>query len=119
MFDLVSTRVSTDETTVKCARLLAAVIAQAIQDAAHQPTLEEQKSGLNLNEDAREAIEWLFDETQIVFAVYCKLIGANAATIRHALLLPGPQNALYTPIHRRIIRARLDWWRQTQKTVCR
>lgn len=119
MLDLVSTRELTDEWTAKCARLLAAVIAMAIQDAAQRPSVEEQKLEQNIDPDASEAIAWLFDESQIVFPVYCRLIGANAITIRQALLEPGPNNALYTQIHRRIIRARVAWWRKTQEIAAR
>lgn len=119
MLDLVSTRWNTDESTAKCARLIAAVIAQAIQDACIKPSVEEQKSEQNINSDARDAIDWLFDESQIVFTVYCRLIGANALTIRQALLEPGPENAFYSSMHRRIIRARFAWWRKTQETAAR
>lgn len=117
MFDLVSTRGSTDELTANCGRLLVAVIAQAIHDACERPSQEEAKQFINLKADARAAVEWLFDENDIVFTVYAKLIGANAQTIREALLSPGTQNALFPEASRRILHARYRWWRQAKSAA--
>lgn len=119
MFDLVSTREHTDELTANCGRLLAAVIAQAIHDACDRPTLEESKTFTNLKADARAAVEWLFDPDDIVFTAYAKLIGANAQTIREALLHPGTQNALFPEINRRILHARYRWWLQTKSDAAK
>lgn len=78
MIDFVSTHPSAHPQTVACARLLAAVIAQAIDDASN---------GNSTGAEANAAIDWLFDETT-PFAKYAYLIGANAQAMREALLAP-------------------------------
>lgn len=81
MIDFVSTHPAAHPQTVACARLLAAVIAQAIEDASKKP--QDRDDRVN----AAAAINWLFDETSL-FTKYAHLIGADARAIREALLAP-------------------------------
>ena len=81
MIDLISTHPSADKQTISCARLLAAVIAQAIDDASNKHAN---------SVDQLAAIDWLFDTTSS-FKQYATLIGVDAAAIRTALLSPPPQ----------------------------
>lgn len=85
MLDLVSTRTTTDPQAAACARLLAAVIASAIRDACGCMTREEKKNPGDVQCDARRALQFLFGEHS-VFPLYAELIGANADTMRHALV---------------------------------
>ena len=106
MIDFVSTHPSADPQTVACAHLLAAIIAQAIDDASNK-----QSSGA----DANAAIVFLFDERSI-FPHYAELIGANAQTIREALLAPHVESEVkpikprFGESHRRIFKANYLRW---------
>lgn len=81
MIDFVSTHPSAHPQTVSCARLLAAVIAQAIDDASSTKTTIA---------EAYEATNWLFDD-DFMFTKYAHLIGANAQAMREAMLEPHKQ----------------------------
>lgn len=117
MIDLISTR-NVDHQTRGCARLLAAVIAQAVKDASspmssyasHEGRMIHEKNvKRNLNWDARSAIRWLFFPGS-VFPAYAMLIGLDANQIRSNLLSHRhEQNAMLTSEQRRIIRTRLDF----------
>jgi hypothetical protein len=76
MIDFVSTHPGAEPQTVACARLLAAVIAQAVDDASNSNA----SAG-----DALAAINWLFNK-DTSFEQYATLIGANPQAIRDALL---------------------------------
>ena len=80
MIDFISSNPSAHPQTVACARLLAAVIAQAIEDASSR-----QATGA----ENFAAIDWLFSTTS-AFEDYARLIGADAGQIRTALLEPPP-----------------------------
>jgi len=80
MIDFISSNPSAHPQTVACARLLAAVIAQAIEDASSR-----QATGA----ENFAAIDWLFSKTS-AFEDYARLIGADAEQIRTALLEPPP-----------------------------
>lgn len=84
MMDLVSTRVTTDPHTAGCARLLAAVIAQAVRDAGAKMEPRERTQD-HVCAAARRALHWLF-ERDGVFDLYAQLIGADGHAIRHHLL---------------------------------
>lgn len=117
MIDLVSTR-NVDNQTRACARLLGAVIAQAVQDAATPFSVYTDKEGKpiheskireNLNQDARMAIQWLFFPGS-VFPLYASLIGMEAQSIRENLLSHRyKSNKMLTSEHRRIIALRLQF----------
>lgn len=114
MIDFVSTRSTTDVQTAACARLLAAVIAQAIRDAA-QPFREKDRSkdlAMSSAEiEAREAVRFLFGGGS-AFPLYASLIGSSAEAIRHALL-NSPDDLVKVPgrglsdAERRLLRHRL------------
>jgi hypothetical protein len=78
VIDFISSNPSADSQTIACARLLAAVIAQAIEDASSRHSA----SG-----DAAFATAWLFEEGSI-FEKYAMLIGADPQRMRNALLSP-------------------------------
>lgn len=114
MIDFVSTR-TTDPQTRACAQLLAAVIAQAVTDAAEPLSVRENQHARNENWHARSAVEWLFGPDP-VFSLYADLIGSSAATLREALLRPdtsafAPRFGLKSQ-QRRAIRVRVLWARQ-------
>jgi len=88
MIDFISSNPSAHPQTVACARLLAAVIAQAIDDASNRNST---------GAEASAAIDWLFDETT-PFAKYAYLIGADAQAMREALLAPHKETDIQ-PIH--------------------
>ena len=124
MFDLVSTTEGADPQSVRCARLLAAVIAQAIEDASAKITHEEAELHRAFGEPSK-ALNWLFDKHS-TFSLYATLIGANPVTIREALLSnqkivysaikkkrgekdADPQSKRYTEFDRRNLQARHRW----------
>jgi hypothetical protein len=112
MIDFVSTRQTTDPQTAACARLLAAVIAQAIKDACAPMSGEEKKQERNLNTDARQAIKFLFGADS-VFPLYAVLIGSSADDIRAALLrranAAGDADRGISDMQRRIVAGRMRW----------
>lgn len=118
MIDLLSTR-NVDEQTRACARLLASVIAQAVQDAAtpfgtvaiNDKMVYESKSKRNLNHTARSAIRWLFFPDS-VFPLYASMIGLDAQSIRNNLVSHRYEdNRLISSEQRNIIRTRLRFER--------
>lgn len=114
MIDLISTRDGVDAQSKRCAHLLAAVIAQAIKDAARRPTKDERKSRRNTRH-AYRSIKFLF-EPNGPFEAYANLIGLTAESIREALLsrrhlnpMPG-WKSLFSEQERRIIQLRHHWY---------
>lgn len=111
MIDFISSDLSADPQTVACARLLAAVIARAIEDAS------DKQADID---DNLSAIDWLFDESS-TFEDYAKLIGADARAIRRALLDPPsdiePQKSRFSSGKRRHLRICYMKWldRRVQK----
>lgn len=104
MIDFISTHPDASPQTVACARLLAAVIAQAIDDASN-------KHASALEQDT--AIGWLFDKSSL-FKDYAALIGADAGMIRKALLEPAglnePKNSRFDASRRRQFRSSYVKW---------
>lgn len=90
MIDFISTNPSADQQTVACARLLAAVIAQAVEDASNK--------GSSASDQAA-AIDWLFDKSSR-FTSYAALIGMDAEAMRQALLAPHNPSSV-EPMHGR------------------
>lgn len=109
MIDLVSTR-TTDVQTARCAQLLAAVISQAIKDAAIKPSDEERKHRRN-SRHAYRAIKFLFEKKGI-FDAYAYMIGMSGDSIRAALLsnVTLQKQSLFTEEERRIIKVRHLWY---------
>lgn len=114
MIDFISTHPSAHPQTVACARLLAAVIAQAVEDASGKQALVA---------DNAAAVDWLFDRSSL-FSKYAALIGADAEAIRNALLTPAssrePINNRFDEVKRRYLRASYVKWlarRQAEQRV--
>jgi len=84
MLDLVSTRPNTDPQTARCARLLAAVIAEHIRDSA-LPATREDRTKDRMPYEARSAVEWIFDKGT-TFDLYAHLIGVSPDGIRAGLM---------------------------------
>lgn len=117
MIDFVSTREGMDVQSARCARLLAAVIAQAIKDAAHPPNDTERKARGNSGH-AYRAIKFLF-ESDGPMDVYANLIGTSGDEIRRALLsderlLP---HSSFKAEDRRTIKTRHIWSLTNSKPV--
>jgi len=112
MIDFLSTRSNCDTETAACARLIAAIIAQAIRDASSQITKHEKKTKQNAKGDAKEAIHFIFGRNGF-FEIYSKIIGIDPQAIRDALLnkitdIPihnGPQR-IFTDMNRLNIQRR-------------
>lgn len=111
MIDLISTHPAADQQTISCARLLAAVIAQAIDDASNKHAS---------STDQLAAIDWLFDTTSC-FTQYATLIGVDAAAIRTALLAPPPQveakHSKFDSIRRRYLRISHTKWLERKEAA--
>ena len=104
MIDFISSNPTAHPQTVACARLLAAVIAQAIEDASSR-----QATGA----ENFAAVDWLFSQTSS-FEDYARLIGADAGQIRRALLEPPPavepKSSRYDASKRRYLRSSYTKW---------
>jgi len=98
VIDFVSTRDGACPQTRACAKLLAKVISQAVEDASEPLTDSEVDQGLNRNYRASTALRFLFDRGQ-PFEAYARLIGSDAMAMRLALLR-NPRHA--------VLRARYD-----------
>lgn len=109
MIDFISTHPMAHPQTVACARLIAAVIAQAIEDASnkHAP----------MSENAA-AVCWLFERGSN-FDKYAALIGADAEAIRSALLNPPsdnePKNSRFDESKRRYLRLSHMRWLERKR----
>lgn len=104
MIDFVSTHPDAHPQTAACARLLTAVIAQAIDDASNRNS--------TITDNAT-AVAWLFEKGSM-FEKYAAMIGANAEAIREALLAPPsknePKNSRFDEGKRRYLRASYVKW---------
>lgn len=87
MIDFVSTREETDGETRACARLVTAIIVQAVRDAAAPLAKAEKEAQRNLDDNARHALRFLF-EPKSALAQYATAIGSSAHAIRSALMSP-------------------------------
>ena len=104
MIDFISSNPNAHPQTVACARLLAAITAQAIEDASSK-----QATGA----ENFAAVDWLFSKTSS-FEDYARLIGADAEQIRTALLEPPPdiepKSSKFDASNRRYLRASYMKW---------
>lgn len=109
MIDFISTHPSAEQQTVACARLLTAIIAQAIEDASNKKST---------TADNYNAINWLFNKSS-TFTRYAELIGGDAEKIRRALLaLPSEneqKNNYFDASKRRYLRASYSKWLEKKK----
>ena len=125
MIDFLSTRESTREEDAFHARLIAAIISQAVLDASMRISPKEARLRQNLVQDpdeglsTHEAVEFLFGDST-VFPLYASLIGSSAESIRAALLRIRDditesgfsKNILFTSEQRRMIRGRHQFWKE-------
>ena len=120
MLDLLSTRQTTDQQTAACARLLAAVISQAVADACKRPLSSEKRARRNIDGEASEAIHFLFGDGP-EFAVYAKLIGLSAPSIRCALTsdvkLKQGKNVTFSDSDRRRLNLRKRWYTSSKQAI--
>lgn len=114
MIDFVSTRETTDAETAAGARLIGAVIAQALKDLAQRPSREEYDQRRNLNRDAIHSLRFFYDSDS-VFPIYAKLIGMDAQAFRNALATQQQDQfrkvPLFTDQEYSFCRRRVEWWR--------
>lgn len=116
MFDLTSTTTDVSEQEGAHARLLVAVIGQAIKDASLKPSKAEASQRKNINGDAIDALHFLFGPNP-TFAEYAELIGSSAESIRAALTeskYAGALNGRFPDTSRRKLQVRLHWLRCRQ-----
>jgi len=85
VIDFTSTN-TLDPQTRNCLHLLTAVVTQACLDAALPLMDIERERQINIDEDAIEALQFLFDESEPWLDWYGKLIGFQPADLRYALL---------------------------------
>lgn len=116
MIDLVSTNASASPQTVRCAQLLASVIAQATRDLSQRPSKQEYQERRNRSRDAISCLRF-FSEPKGAFRSYCQLIGINADRYVECLKAERPDEEVITPINPlfsqeqfRACRARFAWW---------
>lgn len=84
MIDFVSTREDTDVESAKCARLVASIIALAVNDAGRPLSKNEIEKGRNSFE-CESAIRFLFSSDSI-FNEYAQLIGIDESEFRKRLV---------------------------------
>lgn len=116
MLDLMRTRTGADPTTEGCAKLLAAIISDAIECASSTPREEEKKRRMNINWDSCDAarsVWFLFDDAS-PFRAYAHLIGVDAQDIRRALLDPHkkyPPKSGFSESKAHNVRTRYRWYK--------
>lgn len=121
MLDLVSTREDVDPQTARCANLLAAVIADAVRQAAQSPSRREVELKRSLDSEAAYhpgLSTWFLFDDESPFSHYAQLIGLSAQDMREALLSDRPllertskgAPPPFTAIQRRIIKMRHQWY---------
>lgn len=122
MFDLVSTRDNVDSQTARCAQLLAAVVADAVRQAAQKPNKREQQLERNLDSEVSNyhpgTSVWFLFDNESPFSLYAQYIGLSAPALRDALLSDRPlverrannTPAPFTSIDRRTIKLRHRWY---------
>ena len=114
MIDFVSTRETTDPETAACARLISAIIAQALKDLALRPSREEYDQCRNLESAAIHSLRFFYDSDS-VFPLYAKLIGMDAEAFRAGIANTQQDRFRKTPLFTdqefSICRRRLEWWR--------
>jgi hypothetical protein len=113
VIDFASTRTTTDVRSAACARLHAAVIAQAVKDTCGPPTQHEKKdrTGRYIDPDACSAIRFLFGGGP-EFPRIAGYVGASAEAIRAALLhgtdnVSSEKGRAFGDTERRMLRSRL------------
>jgi hypothetical protein len=120
--DFVSTRSGVDVQSQNCAKLISAVIAQALKDLMEKPAYEERIHKINLNKNAIRSIYFFNSET---FINYAAMVGFDGKEFLERIIVGGTTTehdgeAWVTRIRKipvnyisemelRTIRARLRW----------
>lgn len=121
MIDFVSTRPGVDAQAARGAKLLAAIIADAVRQASKKPTRRELDAKRNFDaaEGSHPALSiWFLFDDESPFNQYAQLIGLSAPDMRAALLSDRKLNeqtikgspAAFTAIQRRIIKIRYRFY---------
>lgn len=120
--DFVSTRSGVDVQSQNCAKLIGAVIAQALKDLMERPAYEERINKINLNKNAIRSI-YFFDSK--IFINYAAMVGFDGKEFLERIIVGGttiehdgeawvtrvrkiPVNYI-SEMELRTIRARLRW----------
>lgn len=109
MIDYVSTQAGIDSQSAACARLLAAVIAKALEDLATKPTEKEWKNGVNLQAEPTRSVRFFKGK---LFPHYAALIGMDAKSFIYYLTQEGKKGhrgSRFDEMDYRTIRSRLRW----------
>lgn len=116
MIDLVSTRAAVDPQSAACARLLGAIVGDAIRGACLKPYPDEYAKSRNVDRQRSEhdplaSIWFLFDD-ESDFPVYARLMGIDAQVIREQLLSMQPMafTKKFTDEQRKILQLRYEWF---------
>lgn len=109
MIDFVSTQAGINSQSAACARLLAAVIARALEDLAIKPTEKEWKNGVNLQAEPTRSVRFFKGK---LFPHYAALIGMDAKSFIYYLTQEGKKGhrgSRFDEMDYRTIRSRLRW----------
>lgn len=104
--DFLSTNENVDTQTQRCARLIAAVIAQALKDLTLMPSAQERKKLINTNENAIRSINFFRSETFLQYAAFVGMDGKEFLTRMERGNINKNQ---ITEGDQRVMRARLRW----------
>jgi hypothetical protein len=121
MVDFVSTQVGVDDQTKRCARFLAAVIAQALRDLAITPTSQERHYCRNYVSNCYESLRFFYEE-ESPFKRYATLIGIDPGSfifhLENRMFVdesPDQKKLPFIPERDiRIMRARIKWYKVQQ-----
>ena len=80
MIDFISTHPAIDNQTARCARLISAIIAQALRDLTIPVTENEKRHGINLVSNCYESLRFFYDENS-PFKTYAVMVGTEAKPI--------------------------------------
>lgn len=120
--DFVSTREDTDVQSQRCARLVGAIIAQALKDLMERPSAKERSDKMNINVNAVRSVYFFNSQT---FINYAAMVGFDGKEFLERLVKGGttieyngeewvtknrvvPKNYI-SEMELRTIRARLRW----------
>lgn len=104
--DFLSTREGTDIQTQRCAKLIAAVIAQALKDLTHKPTAQERKNRMNIEPSAIRSVNFFKGK---VFLQYAALIGMDGNEFMNRAVHGSISAKQISEADVRAMRARLRW----------
>lgn len=104
--DFLSTREGIDVQTERCAKLVAAVIAQALKDLMKKPTAQERKNRINTDPSAIRSVNFFKSK---VFLQYSALIGMDGDEFMNRAKRGDISSKQISEADVRVMRARLRW----------